>query len=197
MKSVPIGELEQLPLLMLYAINATETKSLNEVHLQKIMFQTMKVLKCDPKDVGYRAHLYGPYSDCINEEKKELVSLGFLVKKNDRIAIPEHAKKDISKIEPPSEEIGFRIETIAKDFSKLENSELFLVTYHDDIVTSNGKYVENSEIKEEVIRSRIPVATGMYRAKKISLEKASELAGMGVRDFKSMLIEKYGAEYVD
>jgi len=197
MTSVSIDKLDQLPLLILYAINATDDKSVNKIHLQKIMFQTMKVLKVDPKDVGYRPHHHGPFSDKINEEKNSLESLGYLEEKNDVVTIPDSVVSEVSTIKPPSEEIGYKIKTMAEYLSSLENKELLLMIYSDDQNNNNGEYLENSDIIEEILGKRIPIATRMYRAKKISLERASELAGMSINDFENELIKRYGVAYVD
>lgn len=197
MASVTIDKLDQLPLLILYAINATDGNAVNEVHLQKIMFQTMKVLKVDPETVGYRAHFYGPYSDTIKENEKSLESLGYITEKNEKMGIAESVKDKVSEIKPPSEEIGFKIRTVAKDLSRLKNDELLLMIYHDEEVLHKGKYLENSEIKDDIMRNRIPIATGMYRSGKISLGRAAELAGMSIGDFENMLIKKFGVVYVD
>jgi uncharacterized protein YwgA len=197
MASVSVDKLGQLPLLILYAINATDGKAVNEVHLQKIMFQTMKILKADPEDAGYRAHYYGPYSDVIKEEEKSLESLGFITEKNNRMEISESVKDEVSKIKPPSEEAGFKIKMVAEDLSKLENDELLLMIYSDDLELHDGKYLENSKVKDKIMGNRITIAIGMYRSNKVSLERAAELAGTTVRDLEDGLVERFGVVYVD
>ena len=197
MTSVSIDKLDQLPLLILYAINATENKSVNKIHLQKIMFQTMKVLKVDPKEVGYRPHRHGPFSEDINEEKNKLESIGYLEEKNDIVTIPDSVVSEASTIKPPSEEIGYKIKTMAEYLSTLENNELLLMIYSDDLSNNNGEYLENSDIIDEILGKRILIAIKMYRSKKISLERASELAGMSIMDFENELIKRYGVAYVN
>lgn len=59
-------------MLMHYAISATDDMSVNEIHLQKMMFQIMKIMGFDPEDAGYRPHRYGPYSDLIMECERKL-----------------------------------------------------------------------------------------------------------------------------
>lgn len=197
MTSVPIEKLDQLSLLILYAINATDNKAVDETHIQKIMFQAMKVMKIDPEVVGYRAHHLGPYSDNIKEEVKSLKSLGFITEKNDKMEITESVKDEVSKIKPPSEEAGFKIRNVARDLSKLKNDELLLMIYSDDMDSHDGKYLENSEIKDNILMNRIPIVIGMYKSKKISLERAAELAMVDIYDFENILIEKFGVAYVD
>ncbi len=196
MKSVPIEKLDQLPLLILFAINSTDGKSVNETHLQKIMFQAMKILDIDPEDVGFRPHYYGPYSDMIKEYEDQLKSFGYLTEKGKKLTIKDDAVEDVSRMKL-DEDKAYKIQLIANNLAKLTNDELLLLIYCDDITHNNGKYLENSVIKDTILSKRASIAADMYRSKKVSLERSAELAGMNIRDFKDTLIKKYGATYVD
>jgi uncharacterized protein YwgA len=197
MASVSIDKLDQLSLLILFAINATNGKALNETHLQKIMFQTMKVLKTNPDNVGYRAHYFGPYSDMIKESKDSLESLGYITEKNGKIVISDLVKEKVTEIKPPTEEIGFKIKTVAKYLSELKHDELLLMIYCDDLDINDGRYLENSQIKNEIMNNRVPIAIGMYRSGKISIGRAAELAGTDIREFQNELTKRFGAVYVN
>lgn len=196
MKSVPIEKLDQLPLLILFAINSTDGKSVNETHLQKIMFQAMKILDIDPEDVGFRPHYYGPYSDMIKEYEDQLKSFGYLTEKGKKLTIKDDAVEDVSRMKL-DEDKAYKIQLIANNLAKLTTDELLLLIYCDDITHNNGKYLENSVIKDTILSKRASIAADMYRSNKVSLERSAELAGMNIRDFKDTLIKKYGATYVD
>lgn len=197
MASVPINKLDSMPMMILYAIQAADGVPLGKTHFQKIMFQTLKILDIDPDDAGYRAHHYGPFSNYIEEHKESLELIGYLDEKGGKIKIPESEKRNVAEIKPPSEDKGFRIKVMIGDLSKLTNDEMLLMIYHDDIEETGGKYLENSEVKEDIMRRRMPIAVKMYRGKKISLGRATELAGIGLREFEEILIKKFGAVYVD
>lgn len=196
MKSVPIEKLDQLPLLILFAINSTDSKSVNETHLQKIMFQALKILDIDPEDVGFRPHYYGPYSDMIKEYEDQLKTLGYLVEKGKKLTIRDDAVEDVSRMNL-DENKAYKIQMIANNLSKLTNDELLLLIYCDDMVHNNGKYLENSTIKDTILNKRVDIAMKMYKSKKMSLERSAELANLDIRDFKDALIKRYGAVYVD
>lgn len=194
---VPIEKLDQLPMLILYAINAANGRTVNETHLQKILFQTMKVLNIDPDDVGFRAHYYGPYSDTVKEYEDSLKTLGYLTEKNKKITITDDAKEDVSRMELSDDVLAYKIKMIANDLTKLTNDELLLLIYWDDMTYNDGKYLENSTIKDNILKKRVGLSMNMYKSKKMSLERSSELAGMNIRDFKELLLNTYGAVYVD
>lgn len=197
MASVPIRELDEISLLILFAIYSAGGRSLGETHLQKIMFQTMKVMNYDPDDLEYRAHYYGPYSDVIKESEDSLELLGYITKKSGKIAISESVLEDVSRIKPPTEEIGFRMSILSESLSKLSNEELLLLIYYDDLQNNNGEYLENSEVIDGIMRNRITIAIGMYKEGKVSLERAAELAGVGITEFENRLIKRFGAVYVN
>ncbi len=192
--SVPVEKLDQTSLLMLYAINSTESKSVDETHLQKIIFQVTKAIGANPDDLGFRPHLYGPFSETVKEERESLEQIGYLDAKNKRISINESEKAEVSKIRLP-ENIGFRIKTVTDSLSKLTHDELLLTIYHDDL-QEGGRYLENSEVIEEVLSKRVSTAIKMHLEKKATLERSSELAGMSVRDFTDELVTRFGSAYV-
>lgn len=196
MKSVSIEKLDQLPLLILYVINSTNGKSVNETHLQKIIFQTMKILDVNPEDVGFRSHYYGPFSDMVKESEDMLKTLGYLVEKNKKLAVNDEFKGDVSKMKLP-DNVAYKIQMVSENLAKLTNDELLLLIYCDDLAHNDGKYLENSTIKERILNERIDISMKMYRSGKVSLERSSELAGMDIRGFKDALLKKYGAVYVD
>lgn len=188
MVSVTVDQLDDLSKMILYAVNTTGGIKVNETHLQKMIFQIMKVMKKDPKMVGYRPHNYGPYSDMVNEGKDALLSYGLLDSVGGRIMISEEAREEVSLIRLP-ESMAFKVGAIAHSLSSLNNDELLLMVYYDDMKYDDGYYLENSEIKDHVLDCRISTAIHMYESRKATLERSSELAGMNIRDFKKLLLD--------
>lgn len=197
MASVPVGELDDLMRLILYSVNATDGKAMYGTHLQKIIFRILKIIDADPETFDYRPHFYGPHSDAVEEEKKSLEEIGYLTERNGKIHIVESEAENVGLIKPPSAEYGFRIKTMIRDLDALSRPELLLMIYSDDIESTGGYYLENSDVKDEIMADRESIAMGMFKGKKVSLERASELAGMDIRTFRERLIKKYGAIYDD
>lgn len=197
MASVPVDELDDLMRLILYSVNATGGKALDDTHLQKIIFQILKIIDADPETFDYRPHFYGPYSDAVEEEKKSLEEIGYLIERNGKIHIVESEVENVSLIKPPSAEYGFRIKNMIRDYDMLSGRESLLMIYSDDIESTGGYYLENSAVKDEIMADRESIAMGMYKGKKVSLERASELAGMNIRAFREGLMKRYGVIYDD
>lgn len=194
---VSAKDLNQLQKLILYVLRSNGGKPLDEIHLQKIMFQTMKLLGVNPENVDFRPNLYGPYSVRITEEKESLRKYGYLEKDDGHYHIPKVAKDEVGKINAPSPEIGYKIEEVSKYLSNLSHDEILLLIYSDDDRDNNGKFLENSEIYDEIMAKRKNIAIQLYLNKKISRERAADLAGLGLIDFENLLVRRFGKAYVD
>ena len=196
MKSFSIEKLDQLSLLILYVINSTNGRSVDEIHLQKIMFQAIEILEVEPEDVGFGPHYYGPFSDMVKESEDMLKTLGYLVEKNKKLAVNDEFKEDVSKIKLP-DNVAYKVQMVSENLAKLTKDELLLLVYCDEQAHNGGKYLENSTIKERVLNNRISISMKMYRSGKVSLERSSELAGMDIRGFEDVLLKKYSTIYLD
>ncbi len=194
MPALSIDKLNDLQKMILYVVRSADDVPINETHLQKMMFQVMKATKHDPKAAGFRPHHFGPYSDPINEGKESLKDLGFLSVDKGMISIEPDAIDEVSTLRLP-EITAFRVKMISEYLSKLDNDELLLLTYHDDIEHDDGRYLENSDIKDEVLNKRVTTAIKMYTSGKATLERASELAGMDIRSFEDLLLKSGRLRY--
>ena len=74
----------------------------------------------------------------------------------------------------------------------MDDDELLLYIYVDDLNNTNGEYLTKSEVKDDILKRRVEIATGMYLGNKVSLEKGSELAGMKLSDFQDYLVKRLG-----
>lgn len=192
MVSVSVEDLEQVHRLMLYVLNNNGKQPVGNTHLQKIMFQTIRILGKNPKSLKYEPNKFGPYSSLVEEKKRNLKDTGYLEEKRGRYYIHSDAEKEISKIKPPSESIGFKLGKISSYLSNLDDDELLLYIYVDDLNNTNGEYLTKSEVKDDILKRRVEIATGMYLGKKVSLEMGSELAGMKLSDFQDYLVKRLG-----
>lgn len=187
MPSVRANRLDQESKMILFLIRSSGNVPVNETHLQKIFFQAMKILGMDPKDLGFRPHKYGPYSDFVNENKVELINLGFLKSDSGGLVIDPDAVEDVSTLRL-SEDRAFKLRVMTEYFVAMSNDELLLMIYLDDIDHDGGRYLENSEVRKRVLNRRISTAIGMYERGMITLERSSELAGLDIRRFRATLI---------
>lgn len=74
------------------------------------------------------------------------------------MVVDESERGEVAMIDPPSEDIGFRIRVVAGDSSRLTNDEILLMTYRDDDALSGGRYLVNSEIRDKVMGDRVRIA---------------------------------------
>ena len=185
MNSVSLDDLSSLDLFILYTLNKSESGIPSETHYQKIMFQAVKILGKNPEDFGYAPHTHGPYSHMMSEEKNSLLMLGYLNDDNGSIIINTFEMEMISKIDPSVFNASFKLELMVEKLCSFTSDELLLMTYCDDLAETNGMFIENSSVKEHILRERIPIAVGMYKSKKVSLCRAAELAGLSVRQFET------------
>lgn len=192
MAKVSLDELCDLDLFILYTLNKSESGIPSETHYQKIMFQAMKILGKNPEEVGYVPHYYGPNSHLMDEKKDSLLMLGYLDSKGNGVDIDPSEKKTISRINPPTPDLSFKLELMVEKLCSFKNDELLLVIYYDDLKTTNGKFIENSYVKDDIFRNRIPIAVKMYKTKKVTLCRAAELADLSVREFENEVIRRLG-----
>lgn len=194
MASVTLEELRgDVPsMLILYVLGKMDDGALGETQFQKALFRTMLILGIDPVQAGFRPHFYGPYSDLMSETKKSLVDIGYLEETNQKIRVSSEEKEGVAAIRLPGYDVDLEVEHMVNYISGLSTEETLLITYCDDERRTNGKFIDESYVKQDIFRNRIPIAAGLYRKGKVSLDRAAELAGMPLSKFQDELIERYG-----
>ena len=199
MASVSLNELSRdtVSMLILYVMGKMDDGALKETHFQKAMFRAMLILGYNPEDVGYRPHFYGPYSDLMAEKKVSLLDIGYLETSDGGVRVNPEEKETVSKITLPNRDVDSEIAYMVESIEGLTSDEVLLITYCDDERKTKGKFIDESYIKADIYRNRVPLAIGLYRKKKVSLDRGAELAGMSIRAFQDELIERFGSAYVD
>ena len=173
-----MSELQKIMVILLYS-NGEEpiigkTKFDKELKLQKEVFLVSQNISEIGKESSFDADYYGPYSETVVEEFKGL-ALDDVVQDNQTSIRLLPLGKEIAKELVKS--YNKKILDIVSDFKKLLNNmsqeEILTLIY-----TSFPDYTEESVVKEDVMKNRIKVAIQLYKKGKISLERASEIAGL-------------------
>ena len=198
MASVSLKEMNRdtASMLILYVLGKMNDGTLDEVQFQKAMFRALLILGIDPAAVGYRPHFYGPYSDLMEEKKKGLEDIGYLDSTGKGVRVSPDESDIVSRISLRKDADDF-VRHMVNSLSGFKNDELLLMTYCDDERKTGGRYIQNSYVRDDIFRNRVPIAARMYHDGKISLDRGAELAGMSVKEFQDELIDRFGCAYVD
>ncbi len=144
--------------------------------LQKELFALSKMFDDLREESGFEAYFLGPHSEFVQDELVDLVQAGVVEKDRgqDRLtALGKEVYKEISK--------GIKNEKVEavsdiKDFlNDMTESELLGFVYF-----SYPEMRDESLKFKEVERKRKGIALSLLRRGKISVEKASEIAGISV-----------------
>ena len=173
-----MSELQKIMVILLYSNDEEpiigKTKFDKELKLQKEVFLVSQNIPEIGKESSFDADYYGPYSETVAEEFKGL-ALDDVVQDNQTsirlLPLGKGIAKELIK------EYNKKILDIVSDFKKLLNNmsqeEILTLIY-----TSFPDYTEESVVKEDVMKNRIKLAIQLYKKGKISLERASEIAGL-------------------
>ena len=199
MASVSLNELSRdtVSMLILYVLGKMDDGALKETHFQKAMFRAMLILGYDPREAGYRPHFYGPYSDLMTEKKTSLLDIGYLEISGSGVRVNPDEKAVVSRITLPGKDTDSEIADMIASIEELTVDEVLLITYCDDERKTKGKFIDESHIKADIYRNRIPLAIGLYRKRRVTLDRGAELAGLSVHAFQDELIERFGNAHVD
>ena len=188
MPSSASDKLDDLQKAILFIIGSAGT-GVDELHLQKMAFQTLIATGRDPEEFGFRPGIYGPISTRVSECVESLADRGFLASEEGMMSIVPNATEAVASLDLPEAD-RFRIGMIAEYVSKLDLEELVLVTYADETGSAGERYLEGSEVRDRVLEKRVDIAMRMYGSRKATLERASELAGTDVRSFGDLVSER-------
>lgn len=148
--------------------------------LQKEMFLIAKNLEPLENYLEFEPHLQGPYSEIVKNKLENLQYKGYVRKERGKIQLTEKGEKLVDFIySNASEQLLNLIEDVKRFVNDLSKEELLVYVYYSyPDMTAESYEIENIESR------RKEVAKQLYEKEKVSLEKASELAGQRISDFK-------------
>ena len=152
--------------------------------LQKEMFLITKNTGLK-EEVYFEPHFYGPYSETIDTELENLEILG-LAAENGEIRLTGKGKEvyaNLLKI-ASHEKLGL-IGEIKEELNDLDEDELLAYIYF-----SYPETTKEAARFENIKRKRVKLAVRLYAKEKVSLGKASEIAGMNIKAFTDEIRHK-------
>lgn len=152
--------------------------------LQKEMFLIAKNTPLK-EEVYFEPHLYGPYSETVDSELENLEILG-LVAENGEIELTERGKEVYANLlKITSAEKLELIEEIKEGLNDMSEDELLAYIYFNFPETT-----KEAVRFENIKKKRAKLAMRLYEKEKVSLGKASEIAGMDIKNFMDYLRDK-------
>jgi uncharacterized protein YwgA len=175
-----VEDLTDLDLAILQLLHAGDNDPLKgKVAFQKEMFLIADYIDKIREQAEFIPHTFGPYSEAAENEMGNLRSLGLVKEKGHEYHITPNGIAALSKAKPVfNEEQVEAIQDYKEFLNDLTEYELLLFIY-----VSYPQFKEESAVYDRVIRKRIPTAISLYKKGKVSLEKASFLAGLPVEKF--------------
>jgi predicted HTH domain antitoxin len=172
--------LNELDAIILTLFNSEKGAPIRDgLFFQKEMFITINFIKEMKDDLDFIPHAYGPYSEPAEISLKNLVSLGLIEKGYYGFKISK-VGSEILEIIPL--EISQNKKEAIEDFkgflNDLTKDELLVFTYF-----SYPDMTCESAVFEGVKKKRVSASVSLYNKRKVSLEKASFLAGLSMEDF--------------
>lgn len=177
-----LTESQKSILLLLSSKNHEPIKG--KTWFQKEVFLMAKNIPELEDDTSFEADFYGPYSENAEEELEDLKLEGMVSSdKTEKIRITEEGIKLVKRLEKEtSKDRLILIEEIKEFLNDLSLDELLVFIYYtyEDMTTE-------SYIKEKLEKIRVEIAKRLFLKKKVSLEKASELAGLPKSHFSKLV----------
>lgn len=194
MASVTLGELRgDVPsMLVLYVLGKMGDGALGETQFQMALFRTMLILGIDPVQAGYRPSFLGPFSDLLSDTRDGLMDIGYLKETTRGVKVSAEERTAVSTIRISGHDVDLEVEHMVDYVSGLSRDETLLIAFCDDERRTGGMFIDESNVRRDIYRNRIPIAAGLYRKGKVSMDRAAELAGMPLSGFLDEMMERYG-----
>ncbi len=182
--TVDPGQLTFMQRFVLAALGLGPAEEVPEkLHLQKELFLVAQNNERLDEEADYVPYLKGPYSEAVDIALEDLRTLGLVTfnKYGRHIRLTEQGQELHDRIERDIPRRVRDVITDAKDlFNDLNQDELLCFVY-----LTYPDMISRSVVKERAFEQRSSLAKRLYAKEKVSLEKAAELAGMRISEFRS------------
>lgn len=153
--------------------------------LQKELFVLAKQTRKLGEACGFSAHLQGPFSDTADEALKDLKNLGLVdydaYGANIRLTpAGSNEHEDLLKRMPA--DVRERVEDMKEFLNDLTENELLVFVYY-----SYPDMTQESVLTDVVEKNRSRCSVALYKKGKVSLEKAAQLSGLPIIEFRKLV----------
>lgn len=170
---------KQYMLFLLAALNEKPIK--NKINLMKMLFFISLNIPQLEQEFNFEADNYGPSSDVVNRNLEYLIKDAFLTEDKQGYKLYKLGKEYLNLHEFDNIDLEL-IEDMKKLFDGLNSEEVCALTYFTFPETTT-----ESLIRSRIIENREKIAVNLFKKNKISVEKASEIAGLHLKEFADLL----------
>lgn len=182
-----MSELQKVIVLLLNANGQQpihgSTEFEKDLKLQKELFMIAKAIPAIGEESSFSSDFFGPFSEIAAEEVKDLALEDVLENTRNLIKISPLGKKLAAKLSKDYDKSATDAIADLKDLlNDMSKEELLVFVY-----TTFPDYTDQSVVVDDVMRSRLNVAERLYKKRKVSLEKASEISGKPLEVFAKIV----------
>lgn len=169
---------------MLFLFNALNEKPIkNKINIMKMLFFISLNVPSLKNQFNFEADNYGPSSDVVERNLESLSQENFLKEDKKGYCLNKLGKEYLSSRN--FENVDFDlIDDMKNLFDGLNSDEVCALTYFTFPETTS-----ESVILDRIIKNRKKLALNLYKKNKISAEKASEIAGISLKEWFGLLGE--------
>lgn len=167
--------------LVLLAVGALGQPLRSKIKLQKIIFLVSNVIEGLQEDLGYEPHLYGPYSETVENISEDLVSLGYVNQEGSKFSLTPKGREEYKRLKP-SKEIIQLIDDFKAFLNDMTDEEvmIYIYSFYPDFIEESTKW-------DELKKYRVDRSIKLLQREKLSMGKAAAMAGMNSFDFAQYL----------
>ena len=150
-----------------------------KTHLQKEMYLLQRTFPELGDEAGYEPRSAGPYSDAVDDEAGRLELSGLIGLDGGRFELTREGRAAFDRLKI---EMGKELESVQDlkgRFNDLTGHEIAALVYFSQPEGLENKSAESADLE----RRREDLAMSMYMKRKISAQKAAQIAGMYLGDF--------------
>lgn len=184
LKEIIQKNISYLELIILALLNAKNKEPLkSDLFFQKEIFLILNYIQDMLPNADFIAHSFGPYSEVAEKSLNNLSSYGLVGKEGNSYEINDFGIEIYNKLKDKLSKNKIEaIEDFKDLLNDLDRDELLVFTY-----ISFPNFTTESTIKKEIYSKRKTISASLYKKGKISLEKASFLAGITIEQFSKYL----------
>lgn len=169
--------------LFIYAVGALDEPLRSKIKLQKLFFLVSNAFEDIDNLFKFEPHLFGPYSESLEDLSNEILKLGLIDKKGSSFILSNKGKSEYNNIHPKSE-LKNIIEEFKEFLNDLPDDEVmtFIYACYPDYISESIKW-------DKLKQNRIGVALDLLKNNKISFSRAAEVSGKDFAEFKNIAKE--------
>jgi len=180
----PLGYTEPIEKHLLLLLYAGGKPVKGDIWLQKELFLISR--NVDELKEEFDAYLLGPFSETVYEYKEQLKVSNYILQDREGSRLTEKGRQIASKLwEAISEEEKQMIADAKTFLNDLSRDELLVFIY-----STFREFTDESIVREEIEKKKLPVAISLFRKHKVSLERASKIAEVALQEFASILKDR-------